>query len=177
MRIETPRLLIDPLTPADEAPLARIAGDRRVARMLGSFPSPCPPEKAREVIGRSRDTSRPGFRLAVRHEGLLAGTVGISPLPERGAPTISYFLDPPLWGRGLMSEALSAFLPALCAAFALPAIEATVFEDNPASIRALERVGFRVAGRLHEPSAAREGTWPSVLMRRARPERRGAPTP
>ena len=169
MRIETPRLLIDRLTSADEAALARIAGDRRVARMLGSFPSPCPPEKAREVIRRSQDLTRPGFRLALRHDGRFAGTVGISPLPGRGAPTIGYFLDPALWRRGLMSEALAAFLPALDAAFALPAIEATAFEDNPVSIRMLERAGFRAAGRLAEPSAAREGTWPSLLMRRARP--------
>ena len=169
MRIETPRLLIDRLTSADEAPLARIAGDRRVARMLGSFPSPCPPEKAREVIEKSQDFSRSGFRLALRHGGAFAGTVGVSPVPEDGAPTISYFLDPALWGCGLMTEALTAFLPALDAAFAPPAIEATVFEDNPGSVRVLERVGFHIMGRLEEPSAAREGTWPSVLMRCAGP--------
>jgi RimJ/RimL family protein N-acetyltransferase len=169
VRIETPRLVADRLTDADEAGLARIAGDPRVAPMLGSFPSPCPPAKAREVIARSQDLSRPGFRLALRHAGAFAGTLGLSPVAEDGASMISYFLDPPLWGRGLMTEALSAFLPALDAAFALPVIEATAFEDNPASIRILRRTGFRIAGSLTEPSAARQGTWPSLLMRRVGP--------
>ena len=166
VRIETPRLLIDRLAPADAGPLARVAGDPRVARMLGSFPSPCPLEKAREVIARSQDLSRPGFRLALRHEGALAGALGISPVPEAGAPTVSYFLDPLLWGRGLMGEALRAFLPALDAAFALPAVEATVFEDNPGSSRLLLGLGFAETGRLREPSAARDGLWPSIRYRR-----------
>lgn len=166
MKLITDRMVIDRLCPSDEADLARIAGDKRVAPMLGSFPSPCPPAKAREVVERSRDLARPGFRLAVRREGSFIGTVGLSPVPEDGAPTISYFLDPRLWGRGLMREALEAFLPAIDDAFALPEVEATVFEDNPASCRLLEGLGFDEAGRLHEASAARRGLWPSIRYRR-----------
>ena len=169
MKLVTARLALDRLVPADRDALARIAGDIRVARMLGSFPSPCPPEKAQEVIERSQDLSRPGFRLAIRHRGAFAGTVGISPVTGADAPTVSHFLDPALWGRGLMTEALGAFLPALDAAFALPAIEATVFDDNPASARVLAHVGFRPVAALHEPSAARVGLWPSTRMRRALP--------
>lgn len=167
MRIATERLTIDRLVPADEGPLARIAGDPRVAPMLGSFPTPCPPAKAREVVARSQDLSRPGFRLALRHGAALAGAVGISPVPEAGAPTVSYFIDPALWGRGLMREALAAFLPALDAAFAVPAVEATAFEDNPASARLLLGAGFREVDRTMEPLAAREGLWPSITFRRA----------
>lgn len=125
--------------------------------MMGTFPSPCPPERARRVIEGSQDLSRPGFWLALRHDGAFVGAVGISPVSGNGAPTLAYFLDPAFWGRGLMAEALTAFVPAL---------DATVFEDNPASARLLLRSGFRETERMMEPSAAREGVWPSVLYRR-----------
>ncbi len=90
-------------------------------------------------------------------------------MPEDGGPTIACFLDPALWGRGLMREAVEAFLPALDAAFAPSAIEASVVTDNPASAALLRGLGVVEVRRIEEAPAARDALGPSIVFRRAAP--------
>ena len=85
----------------------------------------------------------PNFTLAILHEGRFAGTVGFGGEPL----SIGYFLDPALWGRGLMTEALSAFLPEVFDRFPVNRIVADHFEDNPASGAVLRKLGFAETGR------------------------------
>lgn len=165
MRIETERLVLDALTATDAPALAAIAGNPAVAPMLLIFPSPCPVEFAAGVIARSQDCSRPGFRLAVREGGALAGSVGISPTDGAGASSVMYFLDPARWGRGLMGEAMRAFVDACLARFDLAALTASRYEDNPASGAILTRLGFKEIGRGMGASAARQAPAPEILYR------------
>lgn len=53
---------------------------------------------------------------------------------------ISYWIDPGLWGWGIASTALSSFLNE----FQQRPIRARVAQDNQASIRVLEKCGFRI---------------------------------
>ena len=164
MRLETPRLVLEALTPDDAPALAAIAGHADVAPMLMIFPTPCGEAFALDVIRRSADPSRPGFRLAVREAGALVGSVGLGgDIPGDGAPSVAFFVAPSAHGRGLATEALRAFAPACLAAFDLPALHADHFEDNPASGVVLGRAGFRRIGTGMGRSAARPG--PAAIVR------------
>ena len=165
MRIETPRLLLDPLSAQDAPALAAIAGHPEVAPMLMIFPTPCDAAFARDVIARSGDASRPDFRLAVREGGRLIGSVGIGGDIPGDPASVAYFIAPGAQGRGLATEAMRAFLSACRAAFAPPVIHADHFEDNPASGRVLARLGFRAVGRREGRSAARPGPAPMIRWR------------
>ena len=61
---------------------------------------------------------------------------------------LGYWLAEPLWGRGIMTAAVRAFVPACLQAFDLDRIFATTSSKNPASARVLEKAGFTFEGRL-----------------------------
>jgi [ribosomal protein S5]-alanine N-acetyltransferase len=52
------------------------------------------------------------------------------------------------WGRGIMTEAVTAVTDFCFDNFPLRRISAEVFSSNPASARVLEKVGFDLEGRL-----------------------------
>jgi RimJ/RimL family protein N-acetyltransferase len=72
-------------------------------------------------------------------------------LPNRSAYEIAYAIDlPPNWGRGLMSEALSIFVPFLFATKNVERLQATVLPDNIGSKRVLEKCSFALEGVLRK---------------------------
>lgn len=137
--LDTPRLRLRPLSLGDAPALARIGGDARVAPMIHWATVPWPQPEAHRFVAHFLWRGALPFRLAIclKPEGRLIGTIGASAAPE-----VFYFLDPAHWGRGLMGEALAAFLPPVFARFGLDAIAAEVYDDNPASARVLTRAGF-----------------------------------
>ncbi|MEO1139092.1 MAG: GNAT family N-acetyltransferase [Pseudomonadota bacterium] len=62
-------------------------------------------------------------------------------------PEVGYILHPELWGQGLTLEAMQAVVPRIFARFAdLPALTAECDPRNIASIKLLEKLGFRQTG-------------------------------
>jgi [ribosomal protein S5]-alanine N-acetyltransferase len=69
--------MIRPLDPPDGPNLARIGGQRDVARMMGSIRSPWTQPEVLDWIAQAPWRNAPGFRLAVcLPDGALIGTVG-----------------------------------------------------------------------------------------------------
>lgn len=69
---------------------------------------------------------------------------------------LGYVLAESVWGRGLGSELLDGFIRWCRAEAALRSLIAGVSEDNPASVRILEKNGFRpVAGSVEHMDAER----------------------
>ena len=87
--------------------------------------------------------------MIIEHDARVAGAIGF------GKGTLGYYLAPDLWGQGLMSEALAAFLPEVFDRFPMDSIKADHFEDNPASGAILRKFGFRQTGREMATSKAR----------------------
>jgi RimJ/RimL family protein N-acetyltransferase len=61
---------------------------------------------------------------------------------QLGSPAISYWIGRAWWGRGIASEALGLFLPLV----AVRPLFARAAKDNRASVRVLEKNGFRTVG-------------------------------
>ncbi len=139
MRIETARLIIRPLDPADAPALQRIGGQPEVARMLGTVGSPWTLDAVLAWIEVARWRDRPGYRLAVcLRNGLLIGQAGLGGTPV----SCGYFIDPDHAGQGHATEAVRAVLADAFRRFDLPEVCADHFADNPASGRVLEKLGF-----------------------------------
>lgn len=160
IRIVTPRLLIDAVRPTDLDALYGIATLPDVARMLLRFhPGMAMDEFAGIFTG---EALLPPLRLAVRHEGRVVGSVGIS----AGHPArIFYFLDPGLSGQGLGQEMVGAFLGEIVARFDMPELLADVFLDNPASRRLLKNLGFLRVEDALLASLGRAEAAPAALYR------------
>lgn len=104
-------------------------------------------EQALEML-RSRsmaDYRKHGFgRLAVveKASGQLIGFAGLKYLEDRGEVDLGYRLLPTHWGRGFATESGRAILQDGFTRLGLTRIIATVFPENVASVRVLEKLGF-----------------------------------
>lgn len=163
MPIVTSRLRLRPMQISDAQDVLRIVTQTEVARMLMIFDENWQHKDAVSFIKSWMYCGALRFRLAITEpDGRFVGTIGVY---EGEDPEIFYFLDPKVAGQGYATEILKTFVPFLFKRFGLRALKAEVFEDNPASARVLEKIGFRVVGKGHASSKARVEPGPVVLYR------------
>jgi [ribosomal protein S5]-alanine N-acetyltransferase len=93
----------------------------------------------------------------------LAGFVKLFDIQYRSKAEIGYWLAEPLWGKGLMPEAIEAVVTFAFDQLGLHRIYATTHVDNRASQRVLEKVGFKKEGvlRMH---GRLQGKWADSVM-------------
>ena len=89
----------------------------------------------------ARVRSAPGTRnRAITQDGHLVGS--IASFVIEGDTEITYWIDRAAWGQGLASTALTLFLQEQ----PIRPLHARAASDNVASIRVLQKAGFRVTG-------------------------------
>ncbi len=150
MTLYTPRLTIRPMETGDAEALAAMAVPE-LARNVATIPVGMSVNEARDYIEASAFRGVPGFRLAIEREGRMVGGIGFGGTPVN----LGYFLAPDHWGQGLVTEALSAFLPEVFDRFPVSVVTADHFEDNPTSGAILRKFGFVETGRDTGTSKAR----------------------
>jgi RimJ/RimL family protein N-acetyltransferase len=141
--IQTERLTLRPVTPADAGDIAAALADWEVVRWLTRVPFPYRPADATWFLG---DAASDGA-MAIVMDGALIGVIHLGDLGELG-----YWLARGHHGRGLMTEAAKAML---AAHFAQDSGRLTsgYHVGNHASARVLEKLGFRVTGHVLTPTA------------------------
>jgi RimJ/RimL family protein N-acetyltransferase len=77
---------------------------------------------------------------AIDVDGSIAGTIGSFEIDDQ--TEVTYWIDRALWGRGIASAALQSFL----AIITERPLFARAASDNAASLRVLEKAGFRPIG-------------------------------
>jgi [ribosomal protein S5]-alanine N-acetyltransferase len=103
--------------------------------------------------------------VAMRDDDRVIGTCTLFHLDERNRRgEIGYALARDQWGKGLMQEALTALLDYVFGTLNLHRIEADVDPGNSASLRLLERLGFRREGLLCERWLVGGAAQDSVLL-------------
>ena len=138
----------------DIASLARHANNLNVSRfLLDQFPFPYTERDARDWIAtataKAKATETHGMHLAIEIEGEAAGGIGAAfgEGNARATAAIGYWIGEAHWGGGIATAAVRAFAEHLLAEHtvgptAIDRLEATVFANNPASIRVLAKAGF-----------------------------------
>lgn len=176
--LTSPRLLLRPLRLSDAGPMALWCGQYRVASMLARVPHPYPPGAAEAYIervlgGRSGEQV---WALDGTPSGAaeFLGVVGLKGAPGDAVRGFGYWVGPPAWGLGYATEATATVLDAAFADPELAAIETSVYTDNPASRRVLEKLGFRVTGEDTKFCPARGTLVPEFCLRLERAGWRGA---
>ena len=147
MEIPTERLLLRPARADDLEPLHAILSDAR-AMAYWSSPPHQELEQTRDWLA-SMIAIQPseGEDFIVEFDGRLIGKAGLWRFPE-----IGFIFHPDVWGRGFAREALALVLERAFDVHGLPKIDADVDPRNTASLKLLERLGFRETGR-------KERTW------------------
>ncbi|WP_420434542.1 GNAT family N-acetyltransferase [Hyphobacterium sp.] len=150
-RFETERLLLRPLEQRDAAAIHRHCQDGSIARFTAHIPAPYPVLAVELYIlsVRAGAGNRNRFAYAVtgKDDDRLVGACGI--FKRNAAAThweIGYWVGPEAQGRGIASEAAAGLVEAARADLAPDRLVAGHFEDNPASGRVLEKLGFAYTG-------------------------------
>lgn len=146
-----PSIALRPFRDGDQPDLVRQANNANVARHLRErFPQPYTPQAAEDWIALCRDQS-PALNLAITSADRLIGSIGLLPGSDssRASAEVGYWLGEDHWGRGIATLALHKIvehgfrtLPDLNRIFAY------VDEGHTASLRVLEKNGFRREGHL-----------------------------
>jgi RimJ/RimL family protein N-acetyltransferase len=125
--------------------------------MRDLFPSPYTRKDADRFIARATGPG-PALMLAIAVDGEAAGGIGIHPLGDvyRGTAEIGYWLGEPFRGRGIATEAVRALVPVAFERTTIVRIQAGIFENNPASMRVLEKCGF-VREAVHRQAITKNG--------------------
>jgi RimJ/RimL family protein N-acetyltransferase len=148
--IETTRVVLRPYVDGDAERLLDIHSRLDVIRWLGNPPF-VPMASLDEALARMKEwRERDGDRehtvhLAIepRGTGVLAGGVGITPIPEdtEGRYEVGWHLHPDAAGRGYASDAAAALLDAAFAG-GLDEIWCVMYPDNEPSARVAQRIGL-----------------------------------
>jgi RimJ/RimL family protein N-acetyltransferase len=142
----------------DAESLAIHANNRRVwINLRDRFPHPYSLADARAFIQAAR-TGRPETMFAIAVQAVAVGGIGVTLHEgvERVSAEIGYWLGESYWGRGIMTEALSAVTAHAIQAHNLTRVYAVPYEWNAASFRILEKVGYVCEGRMRR-SAIKDG--------------------
>ena len=152
--LQTPRLLLRPLLPADAPAVYAMHADPVTLRYW-STPPWTDPALADELIARDLAAMAAGdyIRLGLQRQadGRLIGlcTLFAFYLPSRRCE-IGYILARDSWGQGFMHEALLTLLDYGFGVLDLHRVEADIDPRNAASRRTLDRLGFVAEGLLRE---------------------------
>ena len=134
-----------PWVPADAPSLAAHANNPRVWRnMSEQFPHPYTLEIAQHWVDRGH-VEFGGDNWAIACEGLAVGGCGLhrGAGGERCNVEIGYWLGEPYWGRGVVTQVVRVLAAQAFGLLGVTRVFAPVHADNPASMRVLEKNGFR----------------------------------
>lgn len=126
--------------------------------MTQRFPHPYTMRDAQEWVTHAVAETDNTY-LVIEVDGALAGGLGIELLgsERNGVAMFGYWLGRSYWGRGIATEAAKMLADHALTMGGLRRLEASVFVENLASIRVLEKCGFTLEGRLRSLYVDRDG--------------------
>jgi RimJ/RimL family protein N-acetyltransferase len=137
-----------PFRAGDEHSLVMAANDELVARYLRDrFPHPYTMEDARSWVAYNQGL-RPVCNFAIDVGGAVVGGAGFIFGEDvyRFSAEVGYWLGRAYWGKGIATSALAALTRLGFERYRMARLFACVFEGNTASMRVLEKCGYRHEG-------------------------------
>jgi len=139
----TPRLILHKFKKEDTADVFEYASDEETTKFLIFEPHKTP-EESTEVIF-DYFLSRPGI-FAIQFEKKCIGCIDFRIHPEHEKAGFGYVLNRNYWGRGLMTEALTAILKLCFEKLELNRVEATHYVGNEGSGKVMQKCGMKFEG-------------------------------
>ncbi|HUM12464.1 MAG TPA: GNAT family protein [Myxococcaceae bacterium] len=167
--LTTPRLRLRPLRDDDVDDLWPYVSDRQFPRMM-SWVAHTDKEQTRAFIKTTHDglAANTHCTWAIEYLGKVWGTIGLDDITWQmrawriDRAEMGYWLAPPMWKQGLMTEAALAVLRFAFETLGLHKISIGCLAENAPSRRVIEKCGFRYVGQ-YEDDVWRDGAWHSHL--------------
>ena len=166
--IRTSRLVLRRATWDDLGAVHRLFSNPQVMRYW-SRPEHETLEDTRHWLGFLVEPAADSMDFVIEKDGVVIGKAGAWELPEVG-----FLLHPDHWGQGLAFEAMTAVIAHVEAEVpALPALTAEVDPRNGASLRLLDRLGFRETHRAERTLLWKDEWCDSIWLARPCGSRHG----
>lgn len=137
---------IRPWTKEDVSALAALANNFNIWKNVRDrLPYPYSEKDAEEWIDFTL-FEQPAANFAIEADGVAAGAIGFILQDDihRKNVEIGYFIGEDFWSKGIATEAVKQLVEMLLKNFDVVRIYAGVFENNPGSMRVLEKNGFHL---------------------------------
>ncbi len=151
--IKSKNFKLRPFRKGDENSLAKNINNKNVAKTMLRAPFPYTLKDAKkwirhnlDLVGKKRKTE---INFALEINGEVAGGIGFSRIEGHKAE-IGYWLAEKHWGKGIMTKALKMITKYGFAKLGLRRIYVYAFSFNKASIRVLEKAGYKYEGLLRK---------------------------
>ena len=153
--IRTTRLILRPWKREDAAALQRLAGRHEIADTMISIPHPFTEQYAAKWIASHAAAFARGdalhFAITVARTGSLSGAIELRAInAEHKHAELSCWIGVESWGQGLATEAALAVVRHGFEQLDLNRIVTFHMVRNPASGRALEKIGMKREGLLRQ---------------------------
>ncbi|MBR9919925.1 MAG: GNAT family N-acetyltransferase [Bacteroidetes bacterium] len=153
-----------PLQDKDAPSISKHANNRKIwLGVRDHFPFPYTVEDAEAFIQMAREEEE-AIVKAIVVEGEVVGAIGIHPQEDvnRICVEVGYWVSEKYWGNGIATAAVRE-MTKLAFELGYTRVFATVFGNNPASGRVLEKAGFTYEGTM-KASAIKDGKILDMLM-------------
>lgn len=151
----------------DASRVAVIANNEKIVRNLrDGFPHPYTYWDALGYVKACIRCDQNSHRTyAVCVDGEVAGSISTARKSDvyRRSAEIGYWLGEEYWGKGIMTQAVESICREVFTQTDIVRIVAEVFAYNPASVRVLEKVGFRQEGYFRQ-SVWKNGAFTDTVM-------------
>jgi RimJ/RimL family protein N-acetyltransferase len=147
--LATKHLVLRPFAPSDAEAAFGWFGDPVVMRFSPAGPDTSLEQTRQRLSNYQRHQIAHGFSKWIiidRGSGLAIGDSGLLVMEEYGWIDLGYRFAQSFWGKGLATEAASAWVHAAFERFHMDLLGAFVHPNNLASIRVLEKLRFRPVG-------------------------------
>ena len=141
------RVVLRPVTAGDREEFLALA-NASVGLHHPWISLPTTPDAFDSYLGRFADPAAEGFLVCAADTGAIAGVINVRNIVREGfqSGTLGYAAFAPSAGLGYLSEGLSLVLRHAFGPLGLHRLEANVQPGNLASLRLVERLGFRKEG-------------------------------
>jgi ribosomal-protein-alanine N-acetyltransferase len=150
--IRTPRFTLRPYRKSDLESIVKHINDKAIAGNTLTIPYPYTMKDAEEWYRKFRKMMRrkglDRIALVIEIDGEAVGSVGITRHDHKAE--IGYWLGRAYWGKGIMTEVVKEITKYGFRELGLRRMYAFVFTHNKASMRVLEKAGYKYEGMLRK---------------------------
>ncbi len=139
---------IRPLKSSDKSELAKLANNKKIwDNLRDKIPFPYTEKDAEFFINLTQQET-PQQNFAIAYKGKICGVIGLTIQKDvyRKSAEIGYFIGEPYWGKGIATKAVALITEYGFKELDLNRIYTGVFEYNIASMKVLEKNGFKKEG-------------------------------
>lgn len=151
--IRSKQFLLRPFRKGDEESLIKNINNKKIARNTSRIPYPYKKKDARFWINRNlklqKKKKKTAINFAIDINGKVVGGIGFHKIEAHKAE-LGYWLGENYWGQGIMTSAVKLVTKYGFAKLGLRRIYADVFPFNKASVKVLEKAGYKYEGRLRK---------------------------